>query len=296
MTDRSRGAAYLAVVVLSLIWGYNWVIIKIATVDASPFVLAALRGAVGALCLFLTLIATRRSLNSPPVGPMVIAGLLQTTGFTLFQTIAIASGGAGKAAILVYTMPFWIVLLAVPFLDERMTRTRIIVLALAFAGLAFVLAPFDPAHGVVSKLASLASAICWAASAIYIKRYRKTHDVELLSLTTWQMVYGTIPLVIAALLVPGGFLHVTWPFISAMAYIAIPGTSLAWLLWLFILARLSAGTAGVSSLLTPVIGVFAAWFQLGEQPGPAELFGLLLIVAALTLNTLPPRTRLASQR
>jgi drug/metabolite transporter (DMT)-like permease len=56
---------------------------------------------------------------------------------------------------------------------------------------------------------------------------------------------------------------------------------------MFILSRLNAGVAGIASLLTPVIGVCAAWLQLGERPGTLELTGMTLILAALVANMLP---------
>jgi drug/metabolite transporter (DMT)-like permease len=67
----------------------------------------------------------------------------------------------------------------------------------------------------------------------------------------------------------------------------VPGTALAWLLWMFILSRLPAAVAGVASLLTPVIGVLSAWLQLGERPGALEVVGIAFVVAALVFNMLP---------
>jgi drug/metabolite transporter (DMT)-like permease len=59
----------------------------------------------------------------------------------------------------------------------------------------------------------------------------------------------------------------------------------AWLLWLFGLRSLSAGAAGLGTLATPVIGVAAAWLQLGERPTAGEAAGMVLIVGALALVT-----------
>jgi drug/metabolite transporter (DMT)-like permease len=236
--------------------------------------------------LFGALAATRRSLRPTPFGPTLLLGLLQTTLFTLLSVGATATGGAGKTAILVYTMPFWIVLLAWPLLHERVSRTGWIALVLAAAGLALVLAPLDLSAGLTSKALAVASAIVWAASAVYGKLLRAKHVTDLLALTAWQMLYGTVPL-LAALAFVHGHVDPTPRFLLAIAYIAIPGTALAWLLWMFILSRLPAGVAGIASLLTPVIGVLSAWLQLGERPGALEIVGIAFIVAALLVNMLP---------
>jgi drug/metabolite transporter (DMT)-like permease len=279
--------AYAALLVLATIWGYNWVVIKIATHDADPFSVSALRSVVGTLCLFAALLLTRRPLRPTPVVPTLLLGLLQTTVFTLLQVLAIASGGAGKTAILAYTMPFWVVLIAGPVLHERVSRSGAAALALGAIGLALVLMPLDPGGGLASRAFALGGAIVWAISAVYGKALRAAHKSDLLALTAWQMLYGTVPLVLIAALVPLHVLRPTVTFWLAIAYVAVLGTALAWLLWMFILSRLNAGVAGIASLLTPVIGVIAAWVQLGERPGPLEILGLTIIVAALVINMIP---------
>ncbi|MEA2785483.1 MAG: hypothetical protein QOF71_1587, partial [Candidatus Eremiobacteraeota bacterium] len=88
---------YVALVVLALVWGYTWVTIKIATEDASPYVVAASRLVIATAILFAVLALTRRSLKPTPFVPSLILGLLQTTGWTLLQTLAVAQAGAGKS-------------------------------------------------------------------------------------------------------------------------------------------------------------------------------------------------------
>jgi drug/metabolite transporter (DMT)-like permease len=287
--SRPRGDAYAALAVLALVWGYTWVVIKVATHDASPLVVTAVRPALGAVCLFAALTVMRRSLRPTPLRDTIVLGLLQTTGFTLLQTLAVSLAGAGKVAVLAYTMPFWVALLAWPFLGERIDRGRWIALALAALGLGFVLAPLN-AHAVLADLLGVASGIVWAASAVWAKRLRARHDVELLSLTAWQMLWGAIPLVVMMLAVPE---QVRWTtsFVLSMAYMTVASQALAWVLWLFILSRLPAGVAGIASLATPVLGVAFAALQLHEIPTGTELVGIGLIVAALVVNSRPPAQR-----
>lgn len=286
MTERRGGAAvYLALLVLALVWGYTWVGIKIATESASPYVVAGGRLAIATLILFAVLALTRRSLKPPPLGPTIVLGLLQTTGWTLLQTLAVALAGAGKSAVLGYTMPFWTALLAWPFLGERIAGLRWLALALAAAGLALVVAPLDR-HAFVSDGLAVAAGISWAASAVYAKRFRRRYDVELLSLTAWQLFWGTLPLVVLMLLFP---MHIRWTgsFLASMAFISIGGGALGWFLWMFILSRLPAGVAGVASLATPVVGVLSAALQLHEIPSLTEVTGMALILIALIANSLP---------
>ena len=273
---------YAALIVLALVWGYTWVAIKIATHDASPYVVAGMRLGIATLILFAMLPLTGRSLRPTPFVPTLILGLLQTTGWTLLQTFAVSLGGAGKSAVLGYTMPFWTALLAWPFLGERITRLRWIALALAGIGLALVVAPLDP-HAFVADGLAIAAGISWAASAVYAKRLRAAHDVELLSLTAWQLLWGTLPLIVLMLVVPTP-IRWTPSFIATMAFMSVGGGALGWFLWMFILSRLPAGVAGIASLATPVVGVLAAALQLHEIPPPTQLVGMALIVVALVVN------------
>jgi drug/metabolite transporter (DMT)-like permease len=289
---RERGSAYAALAVLALVWGYTWVVIKIATHDASPLVVAGGRMALASVVLFAVLAATGRSLRPTPFVPTLILGLLQTTGFTLFQTLAVAIGGAGKVAVLAYTMPFWVALLAWPFLGERINGLRWVALALAAAGLVFVLTPLNGGTWLADAFAIVAG-ISWAASVVYAKRMRAKYRVELLSLTAWQLLWGTVPLVVVMLAVPG-HVHWTTSFVLAMAYMSVLGGALAWLLWMFIISRLPAAVAGIASLATPVVGVIAAAIQLHEIPSTTELIGMVLIVAALIVNSIPGPAEVAA--
>jgi drug/metabolite transporter (DMT)-like permease len=281
---RGRDLGALALALLALIWGYNWVVMKIGLEHAQPFAFSALRTSLGALSLFALLIVMRRSLRPPPLGYTVAIGLLQTTGFVGLLMWALESGGAGKTSVLTYTMPFWLLLLAWAFLGERLRGVQWLAVALALAGLVLVLSPWD-LEGAFSSVLAVAGGFCWAASAVVVKKLQTRHEVDVLSLTTWQMLFGSLPLILIAALTWQGGPEWTATFVWALAYNVILGNALAWFLWLFGLRRLSAGAAGIATLATPVIGVTAAWIQLGERPTAGEAAGMACIVGALAIVT-----------
>ncbi len=280
---RSAAAqAWIALAVLALFWGESWVAIKVATRDASPLWVAALRSGLGAAALLAFLAVTGRTLRPTPLGPTLVYGLLQTTGFTLLQSIAVSMAGAGKVAVLAYTMPFWLVLLARVFLGERVGPGRWLALALALGGLGLVVWPLR-AGALAADALGVGAGLVWAASAVWAVRIRRAAGHDLLSLTAWQMVWGALALLAVAVAVPG---HVRWTssFVGAIAFLAVGATALGWALWLFLLSRLPAGVAGIASLATPVMGVALAAAQLGEIPGAPELAGIACIVVALAVN------------
>ncbi|MCY7276713.1 MAG: DMT family transporter [Phormidesmis sp. CAN_BIN44] len=139
---------------------------------------------------------------------------------------------------------------------------------------------------IFSKVLALLSGLSWAGGVIVAKKLRQTVELDLLSFTAWQTVFGAIPLVLTAVSVPSTPIVWSTPFITALIYAVIPGTAIATLLWLYVLNCLPAGIAGLGLLMNPVIGVLAAWVQLGEQLGLMEVIGMGLIAIALLLNTM----------
>jgi len=274
----------LALVVLSAIWGYNWIMMKVAVKYAAPFDFAAIRTLLGALSLFI-LIAVYKKIQRPDyIGQIALLGLLQTTGFFGFSMWALQAGGAGKTAALVYTMPFWVVVFAWPLLKERVHGIQWPAVLLAFVGLMFILEPWQMHSNVSSKLLAVMAGISWALSVIVAKTLRQKTRLDLLSLTAWQMLFGALPFLVIVALTPSQPIH--WQsseFIVALFYNVIPANAVAWVLWLYILGRLPAGVASLGLLGAPVIGVLSAWIQLDEQPGIAELLGMACIALGLLL-------------
>jgi drug/metabolite transporter (DMT)-like permease len=257
---------------------------KVGLDYAEPVTFAALRTFLAALGLLLVLAILRRPLRPPVPGYTIVIGLLQTTGFVGLLMLALQSGGAGKTSVLTYTMPFWLLLLAWLFLGEGLRGAQWLAVGMALAGLLLVLAPWR-LQGTLSSVLAVCGAVCWAASAVVVKRLQSRRHVDLLSLTTWQMLFGSLPLVALALLLPLPAPEWTRVFVLTLAYNVVLGNAVAWLLWLYGLRNLPAGAAGLATLATPVIGVLAAWLQLGERPGAAEAAGMALIVGALAVVT-----------
>lgn len=285
-SDSDKSYAVLALFALALLWGYNWVQMKVGVQYASPFVFAALRTTLGGLSLFVPMLCLRRPLLPKAVSGTLLLGLLQSAGVYGFSTWALVSGGAGKTAILVYTMPFWTLILAWWLLGERVQRLQWVAIALSVGGLLLILEPLNLNGTIASKILALLAGLSWAGGAIVAKRLRQAVQLDLLSLTAWQTLFGAIPLILVAVAVPSAPIVWSPEFVIALVYNIIPGTAIAMLLWLYILSRLPASIAGLGTLMNPVVGVFAAWLQLGEKPGLLEAIGIALILVALGCNSI----------
>ncbi|MCL5734887.1 MAG: EamA family transporter [Actinobacteria bacterium] len=288
--QRGRRYAVVALALLALIWGFAWVAMKTGVKYADPFTFGALRAGLSAVFLLILLPVLRRPVRPPVKGWTILLGLLQTTGFSGFVMWALKNGGAGKTSVLTYTMPFWLLFMAWVLLGERVRGLQWAAVVLGLGGLVLILSPWK-LHGVLNSVLSICTGISWAGSAVVAKLIHKRHKADVFSLTAWQMVAGAVPLIVLALATRGGMPQWTPAFVGVLAYNVLLGNGVAWLLWLFVLRVLPAGTTGLASLVNPVLGVTFAWAILGERPGWAEAGGMALILLGIAVLTIREAAR-----
>ena len=264
-----------------VIWGYSWVVMKIGLRYSHPFDFAALRVGMGAALLFLIVKAQRRPLALSRYRVALVLGLLQVALFVALSHFALTFAETGRTSVLVFTMPFWMIIFAHFLIGERMRGAQWLAVALAFAGLVLIVAPWQLASLAGSLLAVAAGAV-WAFSAVLSKRW-PTAGSDPLLFTAWQLFFGFIALALLALIHPHAPVRWTTQFIVALAFSTVFATAIGWWLWTYVLTHTPAGIAGLNSLGIPVIAVLASAIQLGERPPPLELIGMALIGVALAL-------------
>ncbi|MCL4552210.1 MAG: EamA family transporter, partial [Candidatus Marsarchaeota archaeon] len=211
---------------LALVWGYNWVVMKIGVEASEPFTFGALSMFLGGVLLVALLLLSRRPARPTPLGPILLVGLLQTSGFFGFAMWSLKNGAAGKTAVLAYAMPFWLILMAWPVLGERVRGLQWLAVVTALAGLVFILSPWHSSGSMASSALAIGSGLSWAAGVIAAKILQRYHRVELLSLTAWQMLLGSVPLIIVAFLSAGTGVKWSSPsLIGSLAYNVVLGAA-----------------------------------------------------------------------
>ncbi|MBO9661558.1 EamA family transporter [Dokdonella sp.] len=283
--DARRGAL-LVLLLPILIWSYNWIVMKQVLTWIGPFDFSALRFGLAVLLLFALMLARGESLRPPPLGQTVLIGLAQTAGFQALVQWALVDGGAGRTALLAYTMPFWVVPLAWWLLADRPGPRQWLSLAVAAIGLLFVLEPWRSIEGAGNAALAIGGGLCWAIGTVLSKRLFRRGGISALSLTTWQMAFGALALL--ALLPFTQHKPIVWSnyLLGALAYNAVLASGVAWLLWSWVVDKLPASVVGLSSLSVPIAGIAFAWILLGERPSPMEAVGIALIAAALVIVNL----------
>jgi drug/metabolite transporter (DMT)-like permease len=212
--------------------------------------------------------------------------LAQVTGFMAFQTWALVEGGPGKTAVLIFTMPIWTLIIGWPVLGERVRGRQWLAALSTLTGLMLIIEPWAIHSSLFSKFLGVTAALCWAIGTVLVKRLRMRQQVDLLSLTMWQMILGGVPLVLLAVLVPERATDWSVPYIAILAFMSLVSTALCWWLWIVILDRVPAWEASLSVLGTPVVAIVSSRLILGEEFRLSEMAGILLIGCGLALLTL----------
>lgn len=285
-SSSARWMLPLALVMLTVIWGYSWVIAKQALGYAPPFAFAAERCLAAGLALLAIVRLVGQPLALPLPRQTLAIGLVQSAGFMAFQTWALLEGGPGKTAVLVFTMPIWTLLIAWPVLGERVRGTQWLAAISTLAGMILIIEPWNMHTSLLSKVLGILAAMCWATGSVLVKRLRARHPVNLLRLTAWQMLLGAVPLVLLALLVPERATNWTGTYIAILAFMSIVATALGWWLWTLILDRIPAWEASLSVLGTPVLAIISSRMVTGENFTFGELSGIVLIASGLALLSL----------
>lgn len=277
----ARVGPLLALVLLSILWGYGWAALKIGLLDAEPFRFTALRMSLSAVSLLLLLRLSGRPMRPRRIPELFRLGMIQTAALFTLSTWAVHEGSAGRVAFLVYTMPFFTLLFAWPALGERVRGMQWVAVLVAAAGLAAIIQPWHLHGSMTSNMLAVAAGAVWALAAIMVKRLQQREPMDLISMTAWQMAFGCVPLLAVAWWIPEA--PVVWSarFVFILILIAVVITAAGWLLWVYALNNLSAGLAGLATLAAPPIAMVSSAIHFGERPDLFEMSGMVLIAVAL---------------
>ncbi len=290
----SRRGAYVALVALTLIWGMNWIAMKFGLRYGHPVIYNIERTLVAIALLFAVMLFERRPLKPESWIAVIVTGFFQTTINFGSTTMALAGGGAGRTSVLVFTMPFWTMLIAWPVLHERVRGTQWLAVGLALLGLVLVVEPWHWEGELAPKLWAALSGFGWAAGTVATKYFQRQHRLDMLNLIAWQMVAGIIPICLIPLVYP--FPAVEWNgvYVSALLYAGVVATGIGFILWTAILVWLPAGTASLNMFAIPVIALVSSMIIFEERLTTTEWLGIASIGAGLVIVS--ARAWLASRR
>ncbi|HEX5378476.1 MAG TPA: DMT family transporter [Phenylobacterium sp.] len=279
---------------LVLTWAASWPVIKVGVATTPPIWFGAARFSVAALILFGVL-ALRRQVVLPPRSdwPLVaVSGMLQMAAYSALTGFALTILPPGRASVLAYSTPIWVVPLAAWRLGERMSRLAILGVGVGLAGVLAIVAPSlrPGGHEQIFAYAMLmAAAAAWAVSIVFVRGHRFTASP--LVLAPWQMLAAAAILVPLAGLVEGPPPALAPSAMAALAYVGPVGTAFAY--WAVVEAgrRHRASAISMGLLATPVLGILISAVTLHEAIDPPLMAGAALVGVGIRLATATPTGR-----
>lgn len=279
-----------ALLALYIIWGFNWVVMKEATLFFPPVLFSCYRFVIGAVVLIGITLWCRMPLPPKRYWPwIIVTGLLQIAVNNAAVQIGVTSLGAGLVAVVNYSMPVWMSILAYFMLHETLTKRKILGIVLSMVGM-YVLMNVGIIGDMMGLLLTIGGAIAWAVAAVIVKyqdkvmhRQQQKETCTMIQYTTWQIAVGALFLWVYAMLFEQG--QVTWSpmAVSCLTYNGVLASALAFFLWNYILTKMEASKAGVASLGVPVVGVICNVIFMHEAVHWNTAVGMILILAGIFL-------------
>ncbi len=284
--SRSDLLCALAVVV---IWGLNFVVMKVGLKGLGPMLLGALRFAAASLPFLL--FVRRPNLPWRFLAGYGLAQGLGQFGF-LFWGLQLGMT-AGMASVVMQMQAFFTLLLAAPLLGERARGWQWLGLVLALAGLVTI----GMAHGqgpgqmtLVGFVLTACAAFMWAVSNLVVRFAHRHGSYEPFNFIVWTSLFPVLPFLLLAVWSDGWGQVVAQvrgmdlAAVLSVAYLALLATLMAYALWTRLLQRHPAGRVTPFSLLVPVVGLAAAAVFFGEVPLPLQWAGTGAVLLGLVVN------------
>ena len=283
------GRDYAAALCVVLIWGTNFIAMKYALHDMTPFQLGAGRYLFAIVPLILFVRPPRLAWHW-----VALYGLLQGVGQfgLLFLSLRIGMSAA-LASVLLQTQVFFTALFGFAVLRERASRALLAGLLLAALGIAcFAMNYLSPGANTGATTAAgfvlcLGSAAMWAASNIVVRRAQQsTPRFDVMAFMVWSSLVPIIPFVLLSLAFDPpqtrwGWSEAPWSTWVSLAYLGWFATILAYALWTGLLKRHPANRVAPFSLAVPVVGISSGMLVLGDVISGWQWAGVALVVASL---------------
>lgn len=285
MTRKDGLLALLVVVV----WGFNFVVIKMGLHNMPPLLLAGLRFM---LVAFPALLFVAR----PQIPFRLLLGYGITISFGQFAFLfsAIKFGmPAGLASLVLQSQAFFTIIIAASVFNERLQAKQFAGIALAVVGVLVLVEASLNGQDVtmLGFMLTLAAAFCWASGNIFNKLIMQ-HEARpaVMSLVVWSALIPIIPFLLASALLEGpelmlkSLIEIDTVTILSLVYLAFVATIIGYGIWGALLGRYETWRVAPLSLLVPVVGMTSSALFLGETLTLLQLLGALLIMAGLYIN------------
>ncbi|MFI6712412.1 DMT family transporter [Nonomuraea sp. NPDC050478] len=260
-------------------WGATYYVTQQFLPADHPMYGAAIRALPAGLLLLLV---RRRLPRGSWWWKSAVLGTLNMGAFFALVYLAAQTLPTSVASTIMATSPMVMMLFAWAALSERPRVTHLAGACVGIAGVGLMLLEDMGAAGLTGILASVSAMTMSSLGYVLAKRW--SGDVDVFSLTSWQLIAGGAALVPVAVAVEGAPPPLDGPALLGFGYVTVIATALAFAAWFAGLRHLSAGTVGLIGLLNPVTGVLLGTVLAGETLTGRQIFGLVLVFLGILLG------------
>lgn len=295
MTPRAAFSTYGKLTLMALFWGGTFIGGRVAMAEMTPVAAAFWRYTIGIAGLLVIAFALERGLPRLDARQWIAVSLLGATGVVLFNLCfmyGLARVPASRASLIMALNPAVTLLGSTIFLREKLTRSKVVGIAMALLGVTIVLGRGNPAHLFghigIGEVVLFGCPLSWAANTLIAKRM--LGNVSAIGQTTYASITGTAMLG-AMLLFLGG---IALPEVSARAWTALVflgifGTAIALVLFYDGVRRIGAARTSVFINLVPVFAIALGVLLLGETLEASMIVGGALVIFGIFLLNRPQR-------
>jgi drug/metabolite transporter (DMT)-like permease len=279
---------------LTLVWGTNWPLFKIA-LDELPVLTFRAIVLVTASLVLLAIMLLRRESFAVPRGKwptLVAASAMNLFIWNIATSLAVLYIPSGHASVLAYTMPLWVALIGFAVFGQRLTGRLLAAILIGAAAVVALMVPnfSSYTHAPAGLFWGLFAGFCWAVGTFIVKR--TSWQGMGLSLTFWQVVITLPPILLGALVIDGLPTH--WPSTGALVATIYTGAvpmALGTAAWFALVKLLPAQVAGLSAIAIPIVAIVSGVLILHEPLSPLQALAIASTVLSLWLALMPARGR-----
>jgi drug/metabolite transporter (DMT)-like permease len=279
---------------LTLTWGTNWPLFRIALEELPVFTFRTLVLS-SAVIMLTTILLIRRESFAVPKGrwpALILASAMNIGIWNIATSLAVLHIPSGHASVLAYTMPLWVAVLGFVVFGQKLTGRLLAAIAIGAGAVAALMIPNFQSYATAPAglFWGLLAGFCWAIGTFVVKRTNWSGMG--LSLTFWQVLITLPPIALGALVFDGLPTH--WPSTKALAATIYTGAipmALGTATWFMLVKLLPAQVAALSSIAIPIVAIVSGMLLLNEPLSPLQALAIGSTVIALWLALVPGRQR-----
>jgi drug/metabolite transporter (DMT)-like permease len=292
--DRVSPKVLALLALLTLVWGTNWPLFKIALDELPVWTFRTIVLVTACLVLTAILLVRGESFAVPPGKwpALIAASAMNLFVWNIATSFAVLYIPSGHASVLSYTMPLWVAVIGFAVFGQRLTgRLLAAILIGAAAVLTLMLPNFQSYERAPAGLFwGLFAGFCWAVGTFIVKR--TSWPGMGLSLTFWQVAISLPPVALGAVVIDGLPDH--WPSTKAIIATVYTGAipmALGTAAWFALVKLLPAQVAALSSIAIPIVAIVSGMLILNEPLSALQTVAIASTVVSLWLALVPRRAR-----